>query len=91
MTPNEVSNCYHWCKYDQNTNTIELYLDHYMLSCLRTCEAKFYLEHLLKVKPRYADDGQRKPWFFDFGEYIHWCLEQFYNHFKHNKTAPPVD
>jgi hypothetical protein len=91
MTPNEASNCYHWCKYDQNTNTIELYLDHYMLSCLRTCEAKFYLEHLLKVKPRYADDGQRKPWFFDFGEYIHWCLEQFYNHFKHNKTAPPVN
>jgi hypothetical protein len=90
MTPNEASNRYHWCKYDQKTNTIELYLDHYMLSCLRTCEAKFYLEHLLKVKPRY-DDSIRKPWFFDFGEYIHWCLEQFYNHFKINKTAPPVD
>jgi PD-(D/E)XK nuclease superfamily len=92
MTPEEASNRYHWCKYDKSTNTIELYLDHYMLSCLRTCEAKFYLEHLLWIKPKriYAE-GQRKPWFFDFGEYIHWCLEQFYNHFKINKTVPPVD
>jgi hypothetical protein len=95
MTPQEASNRYHWCKYDKDNNTIELYLDHYMLSCLRTCEAKFYLEHLLNVKPRYTEpiEGQviRKPWFFDFGEYIHWCLEQFYNHFKVHKTAPLID
>lgn len=90
MTPNEASNRYHWCKYDKDTNTIELFLDNYMLSGLRTCESKFYLEHLLWVKPKFTDDV-RKPWFFDFGEYIHWCLEQFYDHFKKYKVAPPVD
>jgi hypothetical protein len=69
-----------------------------MLSGLRLCEAKFVFEHLLWIKPRSVtiDDSEtgiirRKPWFLDFGEYIHWCLEQFYNHFKHNKTAPTVD
>jgi hypothetical protein len=95
MTPEQAAQKYHWCKYDKNTNTVELYLDHYMLSGLRLCEAKFYLEHLLWVKPKpiIISEGQwsRKPWFLDFGEYIHWCLEQFYNHFKHNKTAPSVD
>src|ERR1700746_3182702 len=90
MTPEQATDKYHWCKYDKATNTIELYLDHYMLSCLRTCEAKFFLEHLLHVKPKY-DATQCKPWFFDFGEYIHWCLEQFYMSFKVNKTAPLID
>lgn len=90
MTPSEAQSRYHWCRYNKETNTIELFLDHYMLSCLRTCEAKFYLEHLLKIKPKY-DTSKRKPWFFDFGEYIHWCLEQFYNSFKVSKVAPPVD
>ena len=90
MTPQEASSRYHWCKYDPSTNTVELFLDHYMLSCLRTCEAKFYLEHLLHVKPKY-DITQRKPWFLDFGEFVHWCLEQFYNQFKRQKIAPPID
>ncbi len=91
MTPQQASEKYHWCKYDPYTNTIELYLDHFMLSGLRLCEAKFYLEHLLWIKPRRVDTGQRKPWFFDFGEYIHWCLEQFYNSFKINKKPPLID
>lgn len=90
MTPTEASNRYHWVKYDKDTNTIELYLDHFMLSGLRLCEAKFYLEHLLWVKPIY-DTTRRKPWFFDFGEYIHWCTEQFYNHFKVYKGPPLID
>jgi PD-(D/E)XK nuclease superfamily len=107
MTPEQASEKYKWCKYDKDTNTVELYLDHYMLSCLRTCEAKFYLEHLLNVKPKKhlpmtevdtaSETGQvvekvyRKPWFFDFGEFIHWCLEHFYNSYKTVKSAPPVD
>lgn len=89
MTPEQASQRYHWCKYDASTNTIELYLDNYMLSCLRQCEAKFYLEHLLWVKPRY-DQTRRKPWFLDFGEYIHSCLETFYNNFKSLGHPPAV-
>jgi hypothetical protein len=97
MTPEQGATNYHWIKYDKNTNTIELYLDNYMLSASRICEAKFYLEHILHIKPKLQTqeptDGKiiRKPWFFDFGEYFHWCLEQFYNHFKINHTAPAVD
>lgn len=97
MTPELATQNYKWCKYNKDTNTIELYMDHYMLSCLRTCEAKFYLEHLLKIKPRYVEPEKkgdkifRKPWFFDFGEFVHYCLEHYYNSFKVQKTAPPID
>lgn len=89
VTPKEASNRFHWVKYDKDTNTIELYLDNYMLSAARQCEAKFYLEHLLWVKPRY-DTTRRKPWFLDFGEYIHWCVENFYNSFKLLGHPPAV-
>ena len=89
MTPEEASKRYHWCKYIPDTNTVELYLDNYMLSCARQCEAKFYLEHLLWVKPRY-DTTRRKSWFLDFGEYIHWCVEEFYNSYKINGHPPAV-
>lgn len=98
MTPEQASQKYHWCKYDKDTKTVELYLDNYMLSGLRTCESMFYLKHLLHVEPRYQeqgvrDDGKvsRKPWFFDFGEFVHYCLEQFYDHFRIHKIAPPID
>lgn len=90
MTPQEAAKKYHWVKYDSNTNTVELYLDNFMLSGLRLCEAKFYLEHLLQLRPRY-DKGRRKPMFFDFGEYLHYCTEIFYNHFKYYKQPPMVD
>lgn len=90
MTPQQAAERYHWCKYDKDTNTVELFLDHFMLSSLRICEAKFYLDHIMHIKPRYAG-GVRKPWFFDFGEYIHWCLEGFYNHFKKYKEPPKID
>jgi hypothetical protein len=99
MTPQEASSRYHWCQYNKDTNTIELFLDNYMLSCLRSCEAKFYLEHLLNIKPRYTEldpanlNGKvsRKPWFFDFGEFVHYCLENFYNEFKVSKSPPQID
>lgn len=90
MTPEQASQKYHWIKYDKDTNTIELYMDNYMLSSSRLCEAKFYMEHLLWIKPRYTTNTP-KPWFFNFGEYFHWCLEQFYESFKKNKQAPIID
>jgi len=98
MTPEQAAQKYYWCKYDAPSNTIELYLDNFMLSSSRICESMFYLEHLLHIKPKYSlalgptPEGKfiRKPWFFDFGEYIHWCLEVFYNHFKLHKTPPVV-
>ncbi len=98
MNPEQASSKYHWIKYDKDTNTIEMFLDNYMLSSARVCEAKFHLEHLLNIKPRYTplgttDNGKviRKPWFFDFGEYFHWCLEQFYVSFKEFKQPPKID
>jgi len=84
MTPEQASQKYHWMKYDRNTNTIEMYLDHYMLSGARLCEARFYLEHILQISPRYTP-GARKPWFLDWGEYVHFCVEVFYLHFKVKK------
>src|ERR1700690_2763167 len=87
MTPNEAQKHYHWVKYDSTTNTIELYLDNYMLSGARQCEAKFYLDHMLNISPRY-DTSRRKPWFFDFGEFVHYCLEDFYKYWKLHHTPP---
>jgi hypothetical protein len=60
MTPEQAAQKYHWCKYNSTTNTIELYLDNYMLSGARNCEAHFYLSHLLNLQPRYVG-GHRKP------------------------------
>jgi len=91
MTPQEASKKYHWCKYDPATNTVELYLDHFMLSGFRICEAKGYLEHIAHIKPKYGVSSPRKPWFYDWGEYIHWCLEKFYGYYKNNKQPPKVD
>lgn len=90
MTPYEASQRYHWVKYIKEKNTIELYLDNYMLSGARICESSFTLEHLLWVKPKY-DKTKRRPWFLDFGVYIHYCLELFYNHFKMTGNPPIVD
>jgi len=100
MTPEQAQEKYHWIKYDKATNTVEMYLDNYLLSNSRICEGMFYLEHLLWIEPKYQTDGTtvqvgtetkyiRKPWFFDFGEYIHWCLEQYYKYIKLN-SRPPV-
>lgn len=99
MTPEQAAQKYHWCKYDATTNTVELYLDNFMLSSSRICESMFYMEHLLWIKPKYTrelgptPDGKilRKPWFFDFGEFIHFCLELFYNHYKHHKSPPIIE
>ncbi len=89
MTPEQAAQKYHWVKYNSTTNTIELYLDHYMLSNARLCEARFYMSHLLHINPRY-DTSHRKPWFLDFGEFVHYCLETFYKSFKLFKRPPDV-
>jgi hypothetical protein len=103
MTPAQAASKYHWVKYNSDTNTVELYLDNYMLSGSRVCEASFYLKHILQISPRYATTStsliagqevistRRKPWFFDFGEYLHYCLEIFYEPFKLTKIPPQVD
>lgn len=110
MTPEQAVQKFHWIKYDDETNTIELFLDHHMLSWARMCEAGFFFEHILQVRPNYGKipatkqliiDGQsvrvydtnfqgikkytenRKPWFLDFGEYLHYMFELFYTSFIH--------
>jgi hypothetical protein len=99
MTPEQAAEKYHWIKYDKATNTVEMYLDNFMLSGSRICESMFYLEHLLWIQPKYEIEGTprtdgkfvRKPWFLDFGEYIHWCLDQFYKHQKLHSKAPEIN
>lgn len=86
MTPEQAAQKYHWVKYDSTTNTVELYMDNMMLSGSRLCEAKFYLEHLCHITPRYSKD-KRKPWFLDWGEFLHYCNEIFYKSFKIEKRA----
>lgn len=94
MTPSEAAQKYHWVKYNPATNTVELYMDNFMLSGVRQCEAKFKLEHLDNIFPRYAEpkpgEIDLKPWFWSMGEFIHWCLEQFYDSFKHTKQPPEI-
>jgi hypothetical protein len=119
MTPEQAAEKYHWIKYNSSTNTIELFLDHHMLSWARSCEAGFVLEHMLHIKPNYGKvraeevrtdiigqegipirvfkssfDGKnslpvytekRKPWFLDFGEYLHYMFEVFYKSFIHKE------
>lgn len=105
MTPQQAAQKYKWVKYDANTNTVELYMDNYMLSGSRICEGMFYLDHMLHLQPRKPNVPKateeelndpniklvRRPWFFDFGEFVHYCLEEFYNHFKLRKTPPIID
>lgn len=104
MTPQQAAEKYHWVKYNPKTNTVEMYLDNYMLSGSRICEGMFYLDHMLHLQPRrrapqvLTEDQQisgdsiiiRKPWFFDFGEFVHYCTEIFYIHFKIHKTPPVI-
>src|SRR5258708_1038722 len=99
MTPETAAERFHWIKFDKATNTVEMYLDNYVLSSSRTCEGMMYLEHLLWVQPKYSVEGEvrsdskivRKPWFLDFGEYIHWCLEKFYKYYKQYNQPPEVN
>lgn len=90
MTPQEASRRYHWIEYNPETNTIDMFLDNFMLSSLRMCESKFYMEHIALITPRYTSTA-RKPWYYDFGEFLHYCLEKFYDNFKKFGQAPKVD
>lgn len=134
MTPEEAAKRFHWVKYDSSTNTIELFMDHHMLSWSRMCEAGFFLEHIMQVRPNYGkmpatiihdftgkrlqlyrikpqeepiaiEEGvitipegaekvyieNRKPWFLDFGEYMHYMFEIFYTSFIHKDKTYTFD
>lgn len=96
MTPEQAAAKYKWISYDPSTNVIEMYLDHHMLSTSRQCESKFALEHLAHIKPKYTlptgvtDKVIRKPWFLDFGEWIHYALDEFYTHWKVHHQPPVI-
>lgn len=83
MTPELASTKYKWCKYDPESKTIDLYCDHHMLSTLRTCEAKFLLEHILNIRPK-----AHKAWALMFGTCLHSCLEMYYNSIRDHDGEP---
>ena len=84
MTPQEAAAKYPWIKIDPVSNIIELFLDHQMLSTLRTCESKFILEHVLNIRPK----GHR-AWALVFGAWLHFALEDYYEHIKNHDGKPP--
>ena len=85
MTPQEAVKNYHWIKLDESNRIIELYMDHQMLSTLRTCEAKFQLEHLANLRPYGI-----KSWSLQYGAFIHKCLEYFYYSMQTSSSGDPI-
>lgn len=86
MTPEQAASKYKWVHYDSQNQTVDLFLDHHMLSTLRTCEAKFLLEHILNIRPK-----SHKAWSLMFGTWLHSCLEVYYNSIKAFGVALPID
>jgi hypothetical protein len=86
MNPIQAAEKYHWIVYDSKNNTIDLFMDHQMLSTLRTCESKFVLEHILNIRPK-----GHKAWSLVFGAWMHYCLEFFYNSIKDDPNGTPID
>lgn len=84
MTPQEAATKYPWINYDPKTHTMEMFLDHQMLSTVRTCEGKFILEHLLNIRPK-----GHKAWALVFGAWMHFALETFYEHIRTHDGKPP--
>lgn len=79
MNPAEASTKYHWVKYDPETMTVDLFMDHQMLSTLRMCEHKFVYEHIFNIRPK-----GHKAWSLMFGAWMHFCFETYYKHLCHN-------
>ena len=88
MTIDEAARKFHWLTYNRRTNEVDIYLDNHVLSSFRMCEAHGFLEHIALINPRYTKHG---PWFWEFGEFIHYSLEWFYTNFKNEKKPPVVD
>lgn len=84
MTPEQAAEKYPWIKYDPTSHTIEMFLDHQMLSTLRTCEIKFVKEHIANIRPK----GHR-AWALVFGAWLHFCLETYYEHIRTHDGKPP--
>jgi len=83
MTPEQASQKFKWVNYDSQNKTVDLFCDHHMLSTLRTCEAKFLLEHILNIRPK-----AHKAWSLMFGTWLHSCLELYYNSIKDHDGKP---
>lgn len=66
--------------------SLNLFVDHHVLSQLRLCEAKFVEEILCHHGPK-----AQRYFSLEFGTWIHECLEDFYNHFKNNQSAPDLN
>jgi hypothetical protein len=86
MTPDQAIHKYHWIKYNPETNEIDMFCDHQMLSTLRQCESKFQLEHILNIRPR-----GHKAWNLVFGAWLHYCIEVYYNSIKNDPDGKPLN
>lgn len=76
----EITNKYNFVKLfdDGLMSGVELYADHHMLSSLRKCEG-YFVESILNRSFR------GRAWFFDFGIWIHECVEYMYTYYLKNQ------
>lgn len=86
MTPTELVTMHPHIFALGKDGVLEMYVDHHMLSTMRTCEAKFYEEQLAHV-------GTRTQRYFslEFGMWMHECLEVYYKFFKASQHPPELD
>src|SRR5215475_4350920 len=84
MTPAQASEKFPWVRVDPVSNIVELFMDHQMLSTLRMCESKFMMEHILNIRPK-----GHKAWALVFGAWLHFALEDYYEHIRQNEGRPP--
>ena len=90
MNIEDAARKFYWLTYNKKTNEVDMYLDNFTLSSFRLCESHGFLEHIALVNPRY-DNGSRKPWYFEFGEFVHYCTQWFFINFKKEGKPPIVD
>lgn len=71
MTIQDLAAKYHWIKIGDD-GTLEIYLDHHMLSMFRMCEASFELQMMANIR------AKGKSWNLEFGICWHRLVEKFY-------------
>ena len=83
MTPEKAAERYHWIVWNPFTHTIEIYISIIIVYLGWTCEVKYYLEHLLNIRPK-----GHKSWSLAFGAWLHFSLQEYYQYLKDHEGIP---
>lgn len=77
---------YPWFLQLSSDGVLEMYVDHHILSTMRTCEGKFVEEIANRQHTR-----TERYWSLEFGAWVHDCVERFYDSFRKTGNPPQVD